>query len=248
MNRIKENAMNSTLASTSTSNPDLRRSIIRWFVRELMGVVMMGVILFVSAGRLDWPMAWLLLALTLIWALGTAAVTIPRCPELLAERRGLRKGAKTWDIALMSTVGVLELVYLVIAGLDVRYGWTSSTPLPAQLIALAGVAFGYGLFVWAIGSNAYFSQIVRIQRERGHTVRSSGPYRTVRHPAYVGAVIRLISSPILLGSWPALIASGAAAVLMVIRTALEDRTLLAELDGYRDYAGKVRCRLLPGVW
>lgn len=97
-------------------------------------------------------------------------------------------------------------------------------------------------------ANTYFSTAVRIQSDRGQTVCSTGPYRFVRHPGYVGFVLQSISVPFLLGSLWALIPGIVATVLMIIRTSLEDRTLQAELPGYQDYVHKVRYRLVPGIW
>jgi protein-S-isoprenylcysteine O-methyltransferase Ste14 len=107
---------------------------------------------------------------------------------------------------------------------------------------------GHGLVVWATASNAYFSQIVRIQTERGHSVATGGPYRIVRHPSYIGVILVYVATAIALGSWWALIPGGLCAGLIVIRTALEDRTLLTELPGYTQYAQKTRYRLIPGLW
>lgn len=224
------------------------RRVMRWFVREIMGTVMMAAILFLSAGRVDWLAGWALVVITLAWIIGTALVVIPRNPELLAERVGPKKGAKTWDTIIVSSVGVLMLVGYVVAGLDVRLGWSTGISLPAQLVALVVTVLGYALVVWATGANAYFSQIVRIQTERGHTVVTGGPYRLVRHPGYVGTILFSLATPLLFGSWWALIPGGISAVLFVVRTALEDRTLQNELPGYGDYARQVRYRLVPGLW
>jgi protein-S-isoprenylcysteine O-methyltransferase Ste14 len=109
-------------------------------------------------------------------------------------------------------------------------------------------ASGHALLVWSMVANAYFSLIVRIQADRSHQVVSSGPYRFVRHPGYLGSILFFLSTSLLLGSWWALIPGAAAALLIVIRTALEDRTLHAELPGYADYVERVRYRLLPGIW
>jgi protein-S-isoprenylcysteine O-methyltransferase Ste14 len=116
------------------------------------------------------------------------------------------------------------------------------------LAALLIGILGYALFVWATASNTFFSQIVRIQVERGHTVVTGSPYRTVRHPGYAGAILFELAVPILLASWGALITGGLGAILLILRTALEDRTLQAELAGYMDYARQVRYRLVPGIW
>jgi protein-S-isoprenylcysteine O-methyltransferase Ste14 len=110
------------------------------------------------------------------------------------------------------------------------------------------LAVGYGLAAWAMDANAYFSTVVRIQSERGHTVCRSGPYRFVRHPGYVGYTLQALGMPFLLGSLWALLPALVMAVAMVIRTVLEDRTLQAELPGYREYAQEVRYRLVPGIW
>ena len=225
-----------------------KRLFIRYTVRETMGIVAMGVALFWSAGRMDWWPAWTVLAVMSLWIIATAIVIIRFNPELLAERLGPRKGAKPWDTAIMSMLGLAQLARYILAGLDQRYGWTGGFPFAAQMAALILCLFGYGLVVWATTSNAFFSQIVRIQTERGHTVVTGGPYQYVRHPAYIGAILFEFAAPILLASWWSGIPSLLAVILLVLRTALEDRALQAELAGYADYARKVRQRLLPGIW
>jgi protein-S-isoprenylcysteine O-methyltransferase Ste14 len=223
--------------------------ITRYAIRETMGLVIMGAALFWSAGRLGWWQAWAAMGVMLVWIVATAAVILRTNPGLLAERLGPRKGAKRWDTAILSIAGLTQLARYIVAGLDQRYEWTAgSISLPAQLAALAVCFLGYALVVWATASNTFFSQIVRIQSERGHTVVSGGPYRYVRHPAYIGAILYELALPILLSSWPALWISAVNILLFILRTALEDRTLQADLDGYAAYARQVRCRLLPGVW
>ncbi len=222
--------------------------IARYATRETLGIVGMGLALFWSAGQIDWWPGWAALAAMAGWITATAIVIFRFNPDLLAERLGPRKGAKPWDTAIMSLLGLTQLVRYIVAGLDQRYGWTGSFPLAAQMAALTMCVLGYALFVWATASNTFFSQIVRIQSERGHTVVTGGPYRYLRHPAYVGAILYELAVPVLLASWWALIASGLSAILLVLRTALEDRTLQAELTGYVDYARQVRHRLLPGIW
>jgi protein-S-isoprenylcysteine O-methyltransferase Ste14 len=222
--------------------------IARYAIRETMGIVIMGVALFWSAGRMNWWPAWASIAVMLAWIVATAIVIFRFNPDLLAERLGPRKGAKPWDTAIMSVLGLMQLVRYIVAGLDQRFGWTGGFPLAAQVAALIVCALGYALFVWATASNSFFSQIVRIQSERGHTVATGGPYGYVRHPAYIGAILFELAVPVLLASWWVLIASGLSVCLLILRTALEDRTLQAELTGYVDYARRVRYRLLPGIW
>jgi protein-S-isoprenylcysteine O-methyltransferase Ste14 len=213
-----------------------------------MGVLMLPVMLFLSAGRVDWVMGWVMVGIIAVWVGATALVVIPRNPELLAERVGPKQGAKTWDTVILGMYGVTTIAVWIVAGLDVRFGWTTGISLPLQIAAMAIVVSGYALVVWATASNAFFSQVVRIQTERGHTVATGGPYRFVRHPAYVGIILFELATPVMLGSGWALIPGGLSALLFIVRTALEDKTLQAELDGYKDYATRVRYRLLPGVW
>lgn len=221
----------------------------RYAIREVLGLAGMGVALFWSAGRLDWWAAWAALAVMAVWTAATAYIVLHYNPDLLAERLAPRQGEKRWDTAIVALLGLVTLVRYILAGLDQRYGWTGGLPVAAQLVALAVCVLGNDvLFVWATAANSFFSRIVRIQSERGHTVVTDGPYRYVRHPAYAGTILYELAVPILLASWPALIASGLSTVLLVIRTALEDRTLQAELPGYADYAQRVHYRLLPGIW
>lgn len=224
------------------------RLVARYAVREAMGLAVMAVALFWSAGRLDWWPAWAVISVTFAWIVATGIVIIRCSPALLAERLGPRKGAKRWDVAIMGALGMSQLARYVIAGLDHRYAWTGDFSVAAQVAGLAMSALGYSLFVWATASNPFFSQIVRIQSERGHRVMAGGPYHFLRHPAYLGAILYELSSSILLASWWSLAIGGSGTVLLILRTGLEDRTLQADLTGYADYASRVRYRLLPAIW
>ena len=222
--------------------------VARWILDQTMRLVGGGAVLFLCAGRIDWGAGWAYQALTLSYVVGTAAVLIPGNLELLAERLSPRKGAKTWDMLIMSMVGLGLTALYVVGGLDQRHGWSVGIAPTGQIAAGVVMGLGYALAVWATAANRFFSLIVRIQVERGHVVATAGPYRWVRHPAYVGAILGYLAGPILLGSWWALLPGGLSALLMVVRTALEDRTLLRELAGYPVYASQVRRRLIPGVW
>jgi len=231
--------------------PEVRRRIVSWIVQAALGLVGYSATLFLSAGRLDWVWGWVFLGLLAAVLISHVLILVPINPELLAERsRGIRQeGAKGWDkwVAMFSA-GMGTMVSWIVAGLDARFEWSASVPLALHIGGLIGFVLGWTLFLWAMGANAFFSEAVRIQKERGHTVVTDGPYRYVRHPGYVGAILALFATPLLLGSLWALIPAGLAAIGYVVRTALEDKTLLKELDGYREYAGRVRYRLLPGIW
>ena len=220
----------------------------RYILGGILSVVGMGVALFWPAGRIAWWPAWAAIAVNLAWLTAMEIVILRLQPGLLADRLEAGKGAKNWDIAITSIIRLTQLARYIVAGLDQRYGWTGGFPVGAQIAALIVCVLGYALFVWAMASNAFFAQVVRIQSERGHAVATGGPYHYVRHPAYVGAMLYELAVPILLASWWALIVSGLSATLLVLRTALEDRTLQAELAGYVAYARQVRHRLVPGIW
>ena len=226
-------------------NPKL---IVLHFLDEILSICAVGVALFWSAGRIDWWPAWAVIAVWLAWFTAMDILIFRSNPDLLAERLSPPKGAKAWDRAILSALRLTQLARYILAGLDQRQGWTDGFPLAAQIAALTVCVLSCALFTWAMASNPFFSQIVRIQSEHGHAVATTGPYRTVRHPAYAGMILFELALATLLASWWALIASGLCAILLILRTALEDRTLRVELAGYEDYARQVRFRLLPGIW
>jgi len=239
---------NTQMKTWSQLDADTRRGVIRWLVRESMGVVMVAVTLFWPAGALNWVWGWALVLIYAVWTIANGLILYSRSPGLLAERATRQAGGKKWDMTILSVIGLLAIAKHVVAGLDFRYAWSTGIPAAVQAIALVLAALGYALGTWAMAVNAFFSLVVRIQDDRGHAVASSGPYRYVRHPGYLGTIAFELVTPLMLGSWWALIPGGLAALLIVVRTALEDRDLRAELAGYDEYARKVRYRLLPGVW
>jgi protein-S-isoprenylcysteine O-methyltransferase Ste14 len=171
-----------------------------------------------------------------------------KSPETVAER-GRPMETKGWDKLVGGLWSLAQFFALpLVAGLDVRFGWTRNLSPAWNVAGAVIVALGLGLAGWAMISNAFFSTAVRIQDDRGQKVCRAGPYRFVRHPGYVGFTLQSFGTAVLLGSLWALVPGTAAAALMILRTYLEDRFLQAELPGYRDYAQEVRCRLVPGVW
>jgi protein-S-isoprenylcysteine O-methyltransferase Ste14 len=222
----------------------------RFAVRETMGTVMAGVALFWAAGTVSWVMGWVVVIIYAAWVAGMAAVMLMWQPELIAERLGPKKGGKGWDLAILGVLGMANLARLIVAGLDHRYSCTAAGtfPLPLTIVAAALAAAGYAFFVWATASNAFFSQQVRLQDDRGQRVATGGPYRFVRHPGYAGALLFELLAPIALGSWWAVIPSLVGVVALLVRTALEDRALQSELAGYSEYAARTRYRLVPGIW
>jgi protein-S-isoprenylcysteine O-methyltransferase Ste14 len=206
----------------------------------------LAVLLFISSGHLGWMWAWAHLGV----GVGILIVNVSVMPpELIAERgRTDRKDVKAWDRVLTSLSVLPALGAPIVAGLDERWGWSPQLALVIHLLGLVFIALGQGLFTWAMVSNKFFSTAVRIQADRDHTVATGGPYRYVRHPGYVGYITASFATALALGSLWALVPAGLGMCLLVVRTALEDRTLLDELDGYKEYARRVRYRLLPGLW
>ena len=208
-------------------------------------VTLMAIVLFMSAGTLDWPMAWLFVISSLeVFIIGTLGTS----PELLEERSRRHKDSKIWDQVLVLALVVIGFIILIVAGLAVRFGWSGQVPFPVPVIALTLLLLGFCLANWAIWTNRFFSATVRIQLDRNHTVISDGPYRFIRHPGYAGGIVYVLLQPLALGSIWALIPAALYVGLLIVRTFLEDRTLQMELAGYREYTGRVRYRLVPGVW
>ena len=228
--------------------PTIWRALLKRVVAVFAVILVMDLLLFIPAGRLDWPAAWILSLLYGVFLLVYAVWGTLKAPDLLKERSQVADNVKIWDKVIMAVYTVLLLATLVLAGLDVgRFQW-SHTPVSVQVLGLLGMVLAGGLVFWTILTNAYLGRMVRIQQDRGHQVVTGGPYRYVRHPMYVGIILLFPCMALFLGSWWALVPAILIGVLMVIRTALEDHTLQAELPGYAEYAQRVRYRLLPGVW
>lgn len=236
------------LNQPSQQNETLSQDVRRRLVQVAVQTVLIAVILFLSAGRLDWVMAWVYMGLYLAAIIANAIILLPRSPEMIAERGKVKADAKGWDLKFGKIYLVVWLATYVTTGLNVRYGWLPEIPVTVVVIATVFYLIGSVLFVWAMASNRFFSAVVRIQKDRGHTVETGGPYHFVRHPGYAGLVISTIATPLMLGSLWALVPGVLAAGALIVRTALEDKTLHEELDGYHDYARQTRYRLLPGVW
>jgi protein-S-isoprenylcysteine O-methyltransferase Ste14 len=243
--------LDESTATVSEVSPETRRAIVKWIVQAALGVPAYGLLLFLAAGTLDWVWGWVLLIVLAAFLTAHPLILIPIDPALLAEReKGLGdKAVKAWDRWIAGlAAGLFPIVSWVVAGLDVRLGWTGPIALAYHVGGLVIMALGYALFLWAMASNAFFAEGVRIQEERGHAVATGGPYRYVRHPGYTGAILSQAATPLLLGSPWAVIPTVASAALYVVRTYLEDRMLTRELPCYEEYTRQTRYRLLPGVW
>lgn len=239
--------MNAPITPASTAKLSARL-VTTHLLQTLVTFLVIGGVLFLAAGRLDWPAAWAFLIVYFLIALVTAVWMLRTNPALTQERARPGGNAKSWDNLLMVLNLLLTLALFAVIGLDAgRYGW-SRTPLGVRALGLLGFVPAFGLPLWAAGVNAYLSSRVRIQTERGHAVVAAGPYRYVRHPMYAGMICYDLSVPLLLGSWWGLAVGAAMIAAVILRTAWEDQTLQQELPGYEAYSRQVRYRLLPGVW
>ena len=238
----------STPSPSAAPKPGPRtRALVRMRAIQLAAFILLqAAILFLGSGQPGWTSAWVYL----VSYIGLIALTrvVVHDPELFAERARMRKDAKTWDKWLSVVFSVFGLGVLVVAALDVRFGWSPPMVAALPFVGLALFLLGFGLSVWAMAANRFFSTVVAIQADRGHTVATGGPYRFVRHPGYAGFIGGGIGIPLLLGSWWAFVPAALSCAVVVVRTVLEDRMLHAELPGYGDYALRVRHRLVPGVW
>jgi protein-S-isoprenylcysteine O-methyltransferase Ste14 len=208
-------------------------------------------VLLLCGGDFGWWQAWGYSLLLVAVGIGGHIWAERRHPGLMVERQNAEKfqDAKAWDKVLAPLMMVsISFPLPIVAGLDHRFVWSPAFPLWLIVLGFILTSLGYAFAVWAMAENRFFSSVVRIQTDRGHAVCDSGPYRLVRHPGYAGNIPPLLGIVLALGSVWALIPAVAALIIAVVRTALEDQTLQEELPGYRDYARRVRYRLIPGIY
>ena len=223
----------------------------RQWIRLVVAYLLIPLVLLICGGDLGWWQAWLYSLLIFAAGIGGRLWAEQRHPGLTSERQNIKniQNAKAWDKVLAPLMAVsLGFPMVIAAGLDHRHNWSSEFPLSLIAIGFILISLGYAFAAWALAENRFFSSVVRIQTDRGHMVCDSGPYRFVRHPGYAGNILALFGIILALGSTWALIPAAAASIIAVIRTVLEDHTLQEELPGYRDYARRVRYRLIPAIY
>lgn len=220
-------------------------------ISNLIPFVLLLLSPFLSSGDWTWVPGWTLAGTMMLGTIISRTIADRLHPGLERERltAGVMKDTKAWDKWIMPLISLwLPLLAVTVAGLDKRLGWSTPPSAWVNRLGLALMVAGFALGAWAMAVNAFFSSYVRIQKDRGHRVVTTGPYAIVRHPGYFGAALAMIGIPLLLGSLWAFLPVLLILIAGVIRTELEDRTLIGELPGYEDYAAKVRYRLIRGVW
>ena len=237
-------------STTKTKDSRKRLTFSQW-VRLVLVYLLHPAILLICGGDLAWWQAWIYSVLVFLAGIAGRLWAEKRHPGLLAERADFSnaQAVKPWDRVLAPLMALtVSFPLVVVAGLDHRYGWSEAFPVWLNLLGILLVGLGYAFAAWAMVENRFFSGVVRIQRDRGHLLCDSGPYRVVRHPGYAGNVLALPGIVLTLASTWTIIPAVVALVIAVIRTTLEDRTLQQELPGYREYARRVRYRLIPWIY
>ncbi len=228
--------------------PGLRPPGYKRIAEDTAWVVLQPVVLFASAGRADIARVWLLSAVSLGCLFVGGLIVIRGSPEIINQRDEKKRGTKWWDKLFLLAYACAVVSLVVVTGLDIgRF----DEPRMSGGVAALGVVMhvcAAALFAWAMATNPHFEMTVRIQRERDHRVITTGPYRLVRHPGYVGGALLSVSVPLIVGSAYGLIPAGVIVLLYLVRAELEDWTLRRELDGYQAYADTVRYRMLPFAW
>ena len=224
---------------------------VRQWIRLVVAYLLIPLVLLICGSDLGWWQAWLYTLLILAAGIGGRMWAEQRHPGITAERQNRESfhKAKAWDKVLAPLMAVsISYPMVAVAGLDHRYNWSPDFPLWLNVIGFTLIALGYAFAAWAVVENRFFYSVVCIQTDRGHRVCDSGPYRFVRHPGYAGNILPLFGIVLALGTVWTLIPAAIASVIAVIRTVLEDQVLQEELPGYRDYAQRVRYRLIPGIY
>jgi protein-S-isoprenylcysteine O-methyltransferase Ste14 len=218
-------------------------------ILSLVGFVLfLGLVLFLPAGDFAWANGWFFLAFFTTLTVPSIAYLWRVNPDIFAARSKIHEGTKGWDLVMLVFLVLSFALIFPLAALDaVRFRW-SEVPLWLIVVGYVLTTVGYLGSIWVYATNKFAEPTVRIQQDRGQTVVSTGPYAIVRHPLYTWSLFLISGLPLALGSYWSLVPAATFAILLVVRTALEDRTLHEELAGYPEYAARVRYRLVPGVW
>jgi protein-S-isoprenylcysteine O-methyltransferase Ste14 len=225
-----------------------RTLLMKVLVKGVVELAIAGGVLFGIAGRVDWPAAWLIILLLTGHLVLSGWWLFRRDPELLKERLTTASNVPQWDRLIARGNKMVLLIFLATAALDAgRFGW-SAMPMIVRAIGTAAVVAAIAVIWWCGAANHFLAASSRIQSERGQTVVQDGPYRFVRHPLYASRIVLITGAALTLGSWIALVPAAVNALLLALRTSLEDRLLTKELPGYPEYAKHVPGRLVPGLW
>ena len=218
--------------------------LLKTLLAFLLGIFITGAMLFLPAGTLDYPGAWLFMALLFTPVLIMGVVLMAKNPELLRKRLEMKEREKTQQ-GVVALSGLLLVAAFMVAGLDFRFGW-SHVSNAIVIIASVVLLIGYALYAEVLRENVYLSRVVEVQE--GQRVIETGLYGIVRHPMYSAVTLLYLAIPLVLGSWWALLAMSPCVVLLALRIRNEEQVLHQGLAGYTDYTERVRYRMIPFVW
>ncbi len=235
------------MTEAAANHPKLEKEGKQRIVVVLMFMTTAWALFFLGSGTINWPAAWVYVALQLIIFLTIGLQVIRLNPEIINERGRKSDKTKWWDKIFSLIYAPQIFLTPLIAGLDYRFGWSTAN-FDWQVVGFICLIPGFSLPYWAMMVNDFLTVTVRLQEERGQRPVTHGPYQFVRHPMYLGAILGFLGTPLLLGTWWAFIPTSLASIALIVRTALEDKTLRSELPGYKEYAQQTRYRLLPGLW
>ena len=219
-----------------------------YVVKQVAGSFIFFLLIFISAGKIGYWQGLVYVSTGILMTVLGYTVLKPDA-ELISERGKPGEGTKKWDKTILLLSFVVTIIMYTVAGLDSgRFHWSPDFHPGLIITGIVFTAAGQFLFLLAQKQNKFFSSTVRIQSERNHTVCDTGLYRFVRHPAYMGSIIQALGFPLLFGSLWSILPVALLILLFIVRTGLEDSTLLMELNGYSDYSKKTRYRIIPFVW
>jgi len=206
----------------------------------------LGLGLLIPFGNFFWIEAWIYLGIFFTFFTSYILYFGKHDPEML-QKRAKPQFKEKWDKIVMLFMGFGFFPTFIIPGFEKKYSW-SNVPLLVEIIGFIGLILGLVIIFLVMKENTFLSKAVEIQKERGHTVITSGPYRIVRHPMYLGFILFIVFYCLALGSLFSLIPAALGIVGIVMRTILEDRMLHEELEGYKEYAQQTKKKLIPLIW
>ena len=225
-------------------NMNLKAKALLW---QAVTFLLMALAFFVPAGTAAWFAAWAYLILFTVYSAAITLWLLGHDPGLLEERIGSRP-QKAWDKLFIAALCVVFFAWLILMPLDaVRFHW-SRMAVWLQAVGVIVLLFSYYIFYLTFRENPYLSGVVRIQKDRGQTVVSTGPYSHVRHPMYAGAFLYFLGTALFLGSWYGVLFGPVFAGMLAVRAVLEERLLREQLKGYDTYMARVKYRFIPHVW
>lgn len=213
-------------------------------IKFLLGVMLVGLLIFLPAGTLKFFSGWLFMGVLFIPIFIAGIVMMVKNPQLLASRLDIKEKQKEQGI-LIKLSGLMFIVGFILAGLDFRFQWLVISPIVTYIAAIVFV-FAYILWAEVLRENKYLSRTIKV--EEGQELVDSGLYGFVRHPMYLASILLFLAMPLILGSLISFFVFLIYPIIIVLRIINEEKVLEKELKGYIEYKKKVKYRLIPFIW